>query len=88
MKKKKEFSKIIVLALGVVGIAVLALSFYLMFITHDISALPDVIEKTATVVGFGISFYFWKAKSENKIKLMKQNGIKPTEETFKEGDMI
>ncbi len=86
--KKKEFSKIIVFVLGVVGITVLALSFHLMYLTFDLSPLAYIVPSTEVVVAIGLGFYFWKAKAENKIKLMKENGIKPTEETFKEGDMI
>ena len=87
MKRKKEFSKVVVFILGVVGITVLALTFHLMYLTHDLSPLMYVIPSTGTVVGMGIGFYFNKAKSENKIKLMKKYGVEPTPESFNEGDI-
>ena len=39
---------------------------------------PAAAAEMATATGF----YYSKAKAENKIKLMKSNGIKPKEEHF------
>ena len=41
-----------------------------------------LIPATAADVATGLGFYYNKAKAENKIKLMKANKMKPTEETF------
>ena len=87
MKKKFEFSKIIMFVLGVVGITVLALSFHLMYLTLGLSPLIYIIPSTQAVIGIGISFYYSKAKVENKIKLMKKYGVEPTTESFNEGDI-
>lgn len=87
MKKKKEFSKIAILILGIVCTAQLVVADVLMFITFDLSPLAYIIPSVQAVLGVGISSYFWKAKAENKIKLMKKYGIEPTEEIFNEGDV-
>lgn len=87
-KRKIEFSKIVVLILGIVGVAVLVASFHLMYLTLDLSPLMYIIPSTQAVIGVGLGFYFSKAKVENKIKLMKKYGVEPTEETFNEGDVI
>lgn len=82
MKNKREFSKVAILILGIVGISQLIVANILMFMVQDISPLAYIIPSTEAVVGIGLSFYFWKAKSENKIKLMKKYGVEPTEESF------
>lgn len=83
-KKKKEFSKRIILHLGIAVEIQLVIANILMFITQDLSPLMYIIPLMQAVLGLGLGFYFKKAEAENKIKLMKENNIELTQETFKE----
>lgn len=72
---KIEFSKFIfwVVFLLVLGVTVFGCA--LMWHTGDTSGLayliPAVFAEFATATGF----YFWKAKNENRIKLIKKYGL-------------
>lgn len=81
-KKHMEFSKVILLASFTVNLAVITFSCIMIARTNDLSPLMYLIPATAADVATGLGFYYNKAKAENKIKLMKANKMKPTEETF------
>lgn len=72
--KKAEFSKKIIIFMTVFTVIITAYSLALMWKTGDTSPLayliPSVFAEYATATGF----YYWKARSENKIKLLKQYG--------------
>ncbi len=74
MKKKIEFSKIIMFVVGAVTIIVTAFTLIIVKETGDTSPLgyliPAVFAEFATATGF----YYSKAKSENQIKLRKKYG--------------
>ena len=74
MKKKTEFSKKIIIFMTVFILALTIYSLCLMWKTGDTSPLsyliPSVFAEYATATGF----YYWKARTENKIKLMKRHG--------------
>ena len=74
MKKKIEFSKIIMLVVGAVTITVTAFTLIIVKETGDTSPLayliPAVFAEFATATGF----YYSKAKSENQIKLREKYG--------------
>lgn len=82
--KKVEFSKYIIIVVGIVLILQLVIANVLMFVTQDLSPLAYIIPSLDAVTGIAVGFYYWKAKAENKIKLMKENGIEPSEEVFEE----
>lgn len=71
---KFEFSKIIMIVVGAVTFIVTAFTLIIVFITGDTSPLayliPAVFAEFATATGF----YYYKAKSENQIKLRKKYG--------------
>ena len=73
-KKKREFSKIIMAAVGTVTIVVTVFTLAFVWKTGDASPLayliPAVFAELATATGF----YYSKAKAENRIKLRKQYG--------------
>lgn len=77
---KKEFSKKIITALMVLFIinfeGVVIGSFILMIIFGDISAITEIIAgifaTLTAIITPAISFYFWKSKNENIIKLKKE----------------
>jgi len=73
-KKKKEFSKLIIIGVGAVTAIVTAFTLFIVWETKDTSPLayliPAVFAELATATGF----YYSKAKAENRIKLRKQYG--------------
>lgn len=72
--KKCEFSKTIVVFSASFSVIVSAISVILMWRFGDLSALsyliPAVFAEMATATGF----YYWKARTENKIKLIQKYG--------------
>ena len=72
--RKMEFSKKIFIFVSFITISVTAFSLILMWRFGDLSAMayliPSVFAEFATATGF----YYWKARTENKIKLMKKHG--------------
>lgn len=85
MKKKKvEFSKVILIVMTLITLIVTAFVLWSVIVTGDNSPfaylIPAVFAELATATGF----YYSKAKVENRIKLMKQHKIEPTEQAFSE----
>jgi type IV secretory pathway VirB3-like protein len=77
MKKvKMEFSKKIFYIITIMTIIIVAYSMALMWYTKDSSALAYLIPAIFTEMATCTGFYFWKAKTENKIKLEKKYKIK------------
>ena len=74
MKKKMEFSKIILGAIGAVTLVVTAFSMYMMYDTKDLSPLMYLIPAVFTAFSAAVGFYYNKAKRENEIKLRKKYG--------------
>ena len=74
MKKSWEFSKIILAVSGITAAILSLFSIVMIWKTGDLTMLgyliPAVFGELATATGF----YYWKAKSENKIKLRMQYG--------------
>lgn len=54
----------------------------MIWITCDLSPLTYLIPAVAAETATGTGFYYAKAKVENRIKLMKQNGIDLVAESF------
>lgn len=77
-----EFSKKIMIVAAIINLLVIGFSCYMIFITRDLSALAYLIPSVAAEVATGTGFYYAKAKTENKIKLMKSYGVDPTNESF------
>ena len=73
----KEFSKKLLVASYIIAILVTIATFTLPIITYtvsgqlmDYSSLMPIALACWGEVTVGNSFYYWKAKSENKIKLL------------------
>lgn len=89
--KKTEFSKKIIVFMTVFTVIITLFSLALMWKTGDASPLayliPSVFAEYATATGF----YYWKARCENKIKLLKLYGetaekaLKEQEDSFDTG---
>lgn len=77
-----EFSKKILLVAAVTNAAVILFTFVMIWRTCDLSPLAYLIPSVGAEVATGTGFYYWKAKAENKIKLMAANDIKPTEQSL------
>lgn len=74
MKKKIEFSKLIMLVVGAVTIIVTAFTLFMVWKTQDLSPLAYLIPAVFAELSVGTGFYYSKAKAENRIKLRKQYG--------------
>lgn len=72
MKKKIEFSKLIVIAVSVFILSIVGVSFYLMFQLGDLSALTEIIIGAFALGSLTYGYYFWKSKNENLVKIMNQ----------------
>ncbi|MBQ8005337.1 MAG: hypothetical protein IJ303_03390 [Clostridia bacterium] len=74
MKRRSEFSKRIIIFMTVFTLVITVFTLALMWRTGDTSPLayliPSVFAEYATATGF----YYWKARTENKIKLMRLYG--------------
>ena len=69
MKKKAEFSKVIIASVSIATALVVIASFVLMFIYGDLSPLTYIIGGCFAELASATGFYYWKAKNENMIKL-------------------
>ena len=83
-KKKFEFSKLILLVFGLIEVGVIFFTCYMVHLTCDLTPLAYLIPSTAIVGATSVKHYYDKAKVENRIKLMRSNGIQPTADAFNE----
>ena len=74
--KKFEFSKLIFTVDTLLTVGVTVFGCVLMWRTADLSALPTLLSLAFGAYATTTGFYFWKARKENEIKLLKANGIK------------
>lgn len=77
-----EFSKILFIITSVLTAAVVIFSMIMMWRTLDLTPLSYLIPACFGELATATGFYYSKAKAENKIKLMKSNGVEPTNEDF------
>jgi len=68
-RKKREFSKLIMLVIAIANFAVILFTCVMVWRTLDLSPLSDLIRTLAAEAATGIGFYFSKAKVENLVKL-------------------
>lgn len=71
----KEFSKKIFCVVIILFISVLIFSMALMWKVGTTDGLAYLIPSVATLVTVNVSFYHWKSKVENVIKLTKQYDV-------------
>ena len=83
-KKKHEFSKLILFVFGAIEVGIVFFTCYMVYLTCDLTPLAYLIPSTAIVGATGVKHYYDKAKVENRIKLMRSNGVQPTAEAFSE----
>ena len=75
--KKMEFSKIILVAIGIMTAAISLFSCAIIWRVLTL-LIPAMFAETASATGF----YYTKAKAENKIKLRLLSGVEPDAQTF------
>ena len=86
-KKKRtpyEFSKKILLYAAIVNTAVIIFTMLMVYETKNLEPLAVLIPAVAAEVATGTGFYYSKEKVENRIKVMKQYKVEPTENSFTE----
>lgn len=81
-KQPTEFSKKILMVAGVLNTIVIVFTMIMVWRTLDLTPLAYLIPSVAAEVATGTGFYYSKAKVENRIKLMRQNKVKPNEQHF------
>lgn len=79
-----EFSKKILVVAAIINIAVTTFSCIMMWRTLDLTPLAYLIPAVAAEVATGTGFYYNKAKTENRIKLMQKNDITLENQDFRE----
>lgn len=85
--KKIEFSKLIFLWLALMATFAVIISVAAVWHTGDTTPITTMIERVFQAAMVGIGFYYWKARTENKIKLRKKYGEEIYKDAMKgEGD--
>lgn len=69
MKKKYEFSKIIMLVVAITGLYIIAFSSYMIYRTNDTSVFAYLIPAIFVEIGTATAFYYKKAERENIKKI-------------------
>ena len=81
-KKNMEFSKKILIFVGIVNIIVITFSIVMMWRTMDVSPLCYLIPSVAAEVSISTNAYYSKARRENILKIMKSNNVPINESTI------
>lgn len=84
MKKPMEFSKKIFIGVTIGVVLVVVFSCIMIWRTNDLSPLMYLIPSVCAELATATAFYYNKAKAENKIKLMKDNDVKPESHHFEQ----
>lgn len=70
-----EFSKKLLIVIGIIDILLFIFTCYMVYITQDLTPLTAMLTMLEAVTGVAVGYYYWKAKAENIIKLSKDNEI-------------
>ena len=81
-KKNMEFSKKILIFVGIVNIVVIVFAIILMWRTMDTSPLCYLIPSVAAEVSISTNAYYSKARRENLLKIMQSNNVPVNENTI------
>ena len=79
--KKTEFSKKIIIFMTIFTVAITAFTLIVVWRTEDTSPIAYLIPAVFAEYATATSFYYWKARKENEIKLRRLYG-EPAEKTF------
>ena len=72
--KKFEFSKVIVITVSVMTLAIMAFTCFMIYDTKNLDPLTTLITVVFGSFATTTGFYFSKAALENRIKLRKEYG--------------
>lgn len=78
MSKKFEYSKVIILVIGITLEVVILFAMVMVVLTMDTTILDRVLIGLFSMADIGIGFYYSKAAIENKVKLRAIYGEKLT----------
>ena len=78
------FSKLLLVFGVVLVVGVTVFTCAVVWKTENASPLEWLIGGAFGAFGVANGFYFWKAKAENKVKILIANGIKPSGDDLKE----
>lgn len=81
-KPKLEFSKKLFIGVSFFNVVIVIFTLVMVWRTLDLSPLNYLIPATFAEFATATGFYYSKAKAENKIKLMKSQGITPDHDDF------
>jgi hypothetical protein len=81
-KKKMEFSKKILIFVGIINVVVIGFSIALMWRTMDTTPLAYLIPSIAAEVSISTNAYYSKARRENILKIMQSNNVPIDENTI------
>jgi len=81
-KKNMEFSKKILVFVGIINVIVIVFSVVLMWRTMDTSPLCYLIPSVAAELSISTNAYYSKARRENILKIMKSNDVPVNENTI------
>lgn len=84
MKKKQEFSKVLLNRITVITVVVTVFSAVMIWRTGDLSPLCYLIPAVFGEYAVGTAFYYRKAEQENKIKISRKLKSSGLEEIFRE----
>ena len=83
-RKAPEFSKLIMIFAMAINAVVIIFAMVMIAVTLDLAPLAYLIPAVAAELAAGSAFYYAKAKVENRIKLMKQYGVEPSRDSFRD----
>lgn len=81
-RRKKEFSKLIIVGAGLINLVVIVFTVIMIWMTGDLTPLCYLIPSVGAEFSAGTVAYYAKAKVENRIKLMRTYGVDPSEQAF------
>ena len=87
MKNKRlpmEFSKKIFVGVTIGVMLITVFTCAMVWRTNDVAPLTYLVPAWFAEFAAATGFYYTKAKAENKIKLMKDNDIKPEDSHFEQ----
>ena len=70
IRNKIEFSKKILIVSYIIAISITIFTCILAFLQKDISSFSAIVLSCWGEVTVGNAFYYWKARSENKVKII------------------
>ena len=68
---KIEFSKLILIVMYITAVVFTGVTAYLAYVNASITSFAPIILAIWAELATASGFYYWKAKSENKLKILR-----------------